>query len=72
MERGELVAAEQVLGEYLGTGVCDAGQIGLGDRARSRPDGTFDLGLVLFGLAEKYGAPFDAAPSPAVGDTATT
>lgn len=67
LDAGELESAEDVLSEYLGTGTCKNGEIGLPESVRARPDGSFDLGLVLFYLGEKYGRRFgdeirDAGP----------
>ncbi|MEZ4300232.1 MAG: hypothetical protein R3B70_35120 [Polyangiaceae bacterium] len=54
----EFESAEQVLSRYLGTGVCADGGIGLPDTVRDKYNGSYDLGLVLFHIAEKYGRPF--------------
>lgn len=58
IDSGQFESAEQVLTRYLGTGVCEKGNIGLPDTVRDRYNGSFDLGLVLFHLAEKFGRPF--------------
>ncbi len=58
IDAGSFESAEEVLSHYLGTGVCADGGIALPESARARPDGSFDLGLVLFFIAEKYGRPF--------------
>jgi hypothetical protein len=69
IESGQYESAEQILGRYLGTGVCggDAG-LALPDTVREKSNGAFDLGLVLFHIAEKYGGRFGEEESP--GDTA--
>ena len=58
MDAGDFTSAEEVLGEYLGTGVCDRGKIGIPETVREKSDGSFDLGLILFYLGEKYGRVF--------------
>ncbi len=58
LEEGQIENAEEVLTDYLDTGICKKGKIGLPDDLRKKSDGTFDLGLVLFYLAEKYGERF--------------
>jgi hypothetical protein len=58
IEAGEYSSAQEVLTDYLGAGPCKEGEIALPDSARKKPDGTFDLGIVLFHLAEKYGRKF--------------
>jgi len=58
IDSGQFESAEQVLTRYLGTGACEKGNIGLPDTVRDKYNGSFDLGLVLFHLAEKFGRPF--------------
>jgi len=58
LDAGDLDNAEEVLSDYLGTGVCNAGEIGLPETVRERPDGSFDMSLVLFYLGERYGRRF--------------
>ena len=55
LDAGAFESAEEVLEQYLETGACADGGIGLPPKVRKRPDGSFDLGLTLFHLAEKYG-----------------
>ena len=43
---------------YLGTGACGDAGLGLPELVRERPNGSFDLGLTLFVLGEKYGKRF--------------
>jgi len=57
-EAGKLESAEQILQSYLGTGPCSDAGIGLPDSVRQKPNGSFDLGLTLFHLAERYGRRF--------------
>lgn len=58
LDAGQAEPAEQALERYLGTGACVDGGIGLPDSVRQKPNGSFDLGLVLFDIAEKYGKRF--------------
>lgn len=68
IESGQYESAEEILGRYLGTGVCGGdGGIGLPDTVREKPNGSFDLGLVLFHIAEKYGARFGEEEAPEDG-----
>jgi len=57
-EAGQFDSAEEVLEAYLGTGPCSDGSIGLPPAVRDKYSGSFDLGLTLFSLAEKYGRRF--------------
>jgi hypothetical protein len=50
--------AVDILAHYLATGACEEGNIGTPDRLGERPNGTFDLGLALFQLAETFGHRF--------------
>jgi tetratricopeptide (TPR) repeat protein len=58
LDAGRFESAEKVLESYLGTGACSDAGIGLPDAVRQKPNGSFDLGLTLFYLAEKYGRRF--------------
>lgn len=58
LDAGRFDSAEQALETYLGTGACSDGGIGLPDAVRQKYNGSFDLGLVLFAVAEKYGRRF--------------
>jgi tetratricopeptide (TPR) repeat protein len=62
LDAGELESAQEVLQTYLGTGPCAEGVIDIPERdskgSIKKPDGSFDLGLVLFHLAERYGQRF--------------
>jgi hypothetical protein len=59
LDGGHLEDAERTLESYLGTGPCraDAG-ISLPDSVRAKPGGSFDLGLTLFYLGERFGQRF--------------
>jgi hypothetical protein len=58
LDAGRLQSAEEALTSYLGTGPCTDAGIGLPDAIKQKPNGSFDLGLTLFYLAEKYGRRF--------------
>ena len=57
-DAGEAGTAATLLQDYLTTGACSEGNIGTPLRVRERPNGSFDLGLALFKLAETYGHRF--------------
>ncbi len=58
LDAGDASSATSRLEEYLSTGGCSEGSIGTPDTLKRRPDGTFDLGIALFGVAERYGHRF--------------
>jgi len=64
-DAGEAGSAAELLQEYLTTGACSEGNIGTPPRVRERPNGTFDLGLSLFKIAEQYGHRFGDEESDA-------
>jgi hypothetical protein len=57
-DAGEAGSAAELLQDYLTTGACSEGNIGTPLRVRERPNGSFDLGLALFKIAETYGHRF--------------
>jgi Ca-activated chloride channel family protein len=64
-------AAANLLEQYLSTGKCDKGELGTPDTVRERVNASFDLGLALFKLGERFGQRFgqeapprDGGPSP--------
>ena len=57
-DAGDAQSAGGLLEEYLSTGQCKEGNIGTPARVRERSNGSFDLGLALFKLAEQYGRRF--------------
>lgn len=71
LDAGDAGAAVGLLEEYLSTGKCENGEIGAPGPVRERSNATFDLGLGLFRLAERFGARFgeeDAADAGAGPD----
>lgn len=57
-DAGDAASATSRLEEYLSTGACSEGSIGTPESLKRRPDGTFDLGLSLFHVGERYGRRF--------------
>jgi hypothetical protein len=71
LDAGDASTAALVLEDYLSTGACKEGSIGLPDSVRRLPNGSFDLGLALFKVGESFGQRFgdeevDAGLSDAV------
>ncbi len=67
LDAGDASLAAATLEEYLSTGACKEGSIGLPDSVRRLPNGSFDLGLALFKVGETFGQRFgdeeiDAGP----------
>lgn len=62
LDAGDAGAAVELLTQYLSTGKCDNGAIGTPARVRDLPNASFDLGLALFQLAERYGQRFGEEP----------
>ena len=58
LDAGDAASATSRLEEYLSTGACSEGSIGTPETLKRRPDGTFDLGLSLFRVGERYGRRF--------------
>jgi hypothetical protein len=58
LDAGDAGAATVLLEEYLSTGPCKEASIGTPGILRRRPNGTFDLGLSLFRMAEAFGRRF--------------
>ncbi len=57
-DAGDAGSAVSLLESYLSTGKCENGEIGTPDPVRERPNATFDLGLGLFQMAERFGRRF--------------
>jgi tetratricopeptide (TPR) repeat protein len=73
LDGGDASTAASELEEYLSTGACKDGNIGTPDLLKRRADGTFDLGLSLFRIGERFGRRFgeeeiDAGVSQATRD----
>lgn len=62
LDAGDAGAAAEILAQYLSTGKCENGAIGVPARVRDLPNASFDLGIALFQLAEKYGRRFGDDP----------
>jgi len=69
-DAGDAGSAVSLLESYLATGKCENGEIGTPDPVRERPNASFDLGLGLFKLAERFGRRF--GEEEPVGDGGTT
>lgn len=71
---GDHDKATALLQEYLATGACKEGQIGSSPALRDKAAASFDLGLGLFAIAEKFGKKFGeeglATPKGAAQDPA--
>ncbi|HEY4105511.1 MAG TPA: VWA domain-containing protein [Polyangiaceae bacterium] len=71
-DAGDAGSTVSLLETYLATGKCENGEIGTPDPVRERPNASFDLGLGLFKMAERFGHRFgeeefskgDAGPTP--------
>jgi hypothetical protein len=70
LDAGNAKGAAAVLEEYLSTGACKEGSIGLPDSVRKLPSGSFDLGLSLFKIGESFGARFGDEDGDAGSDDA--
>ena len=57
-DAGEAGTAADLLEDYLATGGCKEGNIGTPLRVRERSKGSFDLGLSMFKIAERFGHRF--------------
>lgn len=59
IDAGKHQEAEALLEQYLGTGPCSAdGGMAIPDAVRQKHNGSFDLGLTLFYLGERFGRRF--------------
>ena len=70
-DAGDAQAAATMLEDYLGTGACREGSIGAPQSLAEHKEGTFDLSLALFAIADAYGARFESdgkAPAPQGAD----
>lgn len=62
---GEAGLASEILRDYLWTGKCEDGTIGTPDRVKEKANGSFDLGLAFFKIAESFGHRFGEEESDA-------
>jgi tetratricopeptide (TPR) repeat protein len=58
LEARDAGAAALHFSNYLGTGPCNDGSIGVPPTLAERPQASFDLGLALFQIAERFGGRF--------------
>jgi Ca-activated chloride channel homolog len=58
LDAGDAAAAAELIGKYLSTGACAGGKIGTPDLVGDRPHASFDLGLALFQVGERFGRRF--------------
>ncbi len=58
LDAGDAGSAAGKLEDYLSTGPCKEGSIGTPEILKRRADGTFDLGLSLFRIGERFGRRF--------------
>jgi hypothetical protein len=58
LDAGAPGAAGVLLEAYLETGSCDDGGVGIPKKVRERPFASFDLGIALFQLGERFGRRF--------------
>jgi hypothetical protein len=68
LDGGDAGSAAGKLQEYLSTGPCKDGSIGTPETLKHRADGTFDLGLALFRVGERFGRRFGEEEVDAGGD----
>jgi hypothetical protein len=71
LDGGDAGSAAYKLEEYLSTGPCKDGSIGTPDSLKNRADGTFDLGLALFRVGERFGRRFGEEEIDAGGGEGT-
>ncbi|HKQ68503.1 MAG TPA: hypothetical protein VJT73_04150, partial [Polyangiaceae bacterium] len=71
LDAGDSKSASGLLAKYLETGSCDDGGVSVNEKVRQRPSASFDLGIALFRLGERFGRRFgdeerhgDAGPTP--------
>jgi len=67
LDAGDAGVATALLEQYLATGSCADGGFGVPEKVRQRPNASFDLGLALFQLGERYGSRFGEEDKPAGG-----
>jgi Ca-activated chloride channel homolog len=68
LEAGDAGAAQRHLTSYLGIAPCREGTIGANPALAERAQASFDLGLTLFRIGERFGARFGEDPGKAADD----
>jgi Ca-activated chloride channel homolog len=68
LESGDAGAAQALLTTYLGIAPCADGTIGATAQLAERAQASFDLGLALFRIGERFGARFGEDPGQAEDD----
>ncbi len=58
LDAGDASVAASLLEDYLSTGPCSAGGFGTPKKVTDRPFASYDLGLALFRIGERYGKRF--------------
>lgn len=66
LDAGDASAATHLLGDYLNTGHCKNGEIDTPDKVRELFNASLDLGLALFEIGERFGAPFGQSSPPGI------
>jgi Ca-activated chloride channel family protein len=71
LDAGDPATATGLLETYLSTGECKGGDLGTPEAVHTYSNASFDLGLSLFRIAERFGGRFgdDAKPAPGAPDT---
>lgn len=68
LDAGDPATASELLQTYLSTGKCEKGEMGAPESVRAKPNASFDLGIALFRVAERFGGRFgDDAKTPKPG-----
>lgn len=68
LDGGDATIAALTLEQYLSTGPCSESSIGTPELLKKRQNGSFDLGLSLFGVGEAFGRRFGEEELDAGGD----
>jgi len=71
LDAGDPATASDVLETYLSTGKCEKGELGAPESVHTKPNASFDLGIALFRVAERFGGKLGddkKAPNPGQPD----